>query len=740
MTKQTDTKGLSRRQFMQRSAIAGGGLIVAVNFPAAAAANVASDETFVANAFIQITAENEFHFWLARDEMGQGVMMGLATLIGEELDIDPNNMVLHHAPVGADYAVPGGMQSTGGSTSISGHYWQMRQAGAQARDMLARAAAAHLGTSPEQLKFDNGFIIWNDARLPYGQFAGMAAALEPKEEVPLKQKADFKYIGKETRRNDALAKVTGTAKFGLDVDLPDLHRAVLVRCPVYEGSVISFDDSAAKSMPGVVQIVQVESGIAVVAKTYPQAKAAAEALEVQFNCSNRPYNNDEEMRAALQTALDGIDENRDALTGDDEGDVDKAFADAAQIVEADYYVPYLVHAPMEPMNATVRIDGQKAEVWTGTQAPSHVAGAVADVLDFHRDNVTVHNHYLGGGFGRRGELDYIAEATQIAQATGLTIQLIWSREDDTRHGSVRPASQARMKAALDETGKITGLKIGQTGPNIVDHRFGGVLPAVLQNYAPDFVAGTAKNTLFYLLKNWFVDPTTVEGLAHGYAVPNRLVKRLPVDPGLRTGFWRSVGHSVGGYMKEAFADEMAAAAGKDPMQFRLDNLGSDDRMRELLKLVAAKGGWGKAAPGRYQGIAGHNSFGSGVAELIEISIDDGELKLHKVTAAVNCGTVVNPDIVRAQIEGAIVYGLTAALYGEITLEDGAVAQSNFHDYPILRNDETPEIEVHIVDSDADPTGIGEPGLPPIAGALANAIYAATGTRVRELPLTKFDFG
>jgi len=725
---------MRRRTLLKAFGVAGGGLIVGVPLyrflnPVPPPPKMAK-AGYVPNAFLQITPDNQIHFYQPRDEMGQGVIVGMTTLIAEELDVAPEAIRVHPAPVHPAFRRPGSpAQATGGSESMRSHYLPLRQAGANVREAIRRAAAAELAKPAGELELRDAHVHYGGESWPYGRFAEAAGRGTLPADAPLKAPAQFKYIGHARPRIDGLAKSTGTAQFGLDVDFPGLHRAVLRRCPVAGGTLKSARTDAAAAMPGVHRVVTIFDGVAVVAQSTWQAKQAAEKLELEWNLPPLAKVSSAALRKRLEQALER-DEGRKASKA---GDGAAALGGGARVVEASYFVPYLAHATMEPMNCTVRIADGACEVWTGTQVPETVRGVAAHHAGVPREQVTLHPAFLGGGFGRRLVPDYVAQAAAIARAAGVPVQLVWSREDDMRHDHYRPVAMAKMRAALDAQGRVHAWTAKHAGPNIAPYFIDAIAEGTLPEALPwDFADWLGKRG-YWVFDNLLVTAGTFEGMAGGYAFPHAEVRHVTVDPGLPLGYWRSVGHSYTAFFAESFMDELAEAAGEDPVAFRLAH-NPPARMQRVIRLAAGKAGWGRAPKGRFQGFAAHHSFNSSVAQVVEISVQDRAVKVHKVTCAVDCGLVVNPDIVRAQMEGSIVYALTAALHGEITLKDGAIEQSNFHDYPMLRMDECPAIDVHVVETADPPTGVGEPGVPPLAPALANAIRAATGKRLRSLPL------
>ena len=730
-----NTVNVSRRRFLQTSAVTGGGLVVGFAITGCSSTPaplpVASTEgAWTPNAFLQVLPDNTIRFYTARSEMGQGVTTGLATLVGEELDVNPLDMEIRLAGAHEDYVNPDfGMQGTGGSSSIHAHYLQLRQVGANTRALILDAAAKDLGVATSSLTTDNGYVVAGETRYPYADFITTAQLLTIEDDAPLKPTSEFQYIGQETRRVDAIAKSTGTAQFGIDVDVPGMHYAVVVRAPVARARALSVNAASAKSMPGVTDIFEIGTGVAVVAESFWQAKQAAAEVDVQWESLPLEAVDTATLRRDYAAALD----TGDGVEGPNEGDIEMALQSASATHEAEYWAPLLSHSPMEPVNAVVSIQGDEADVWTGIQFPSAVPGLVSRVADIPAENVRFHQTYLGGGFGRRGTPSHIVEATEIAKATGKPIQLVWTREDDIQQGPFRPASLMRIKAGVDADGNLTAWDASRAGGDISPDTFRGLLPALYPWMGDGMVEGVANLSEWYFEK-FATDESSTEGLFEDYDHPNTRVTHMTVDHELPMTFWRAVGHSYTAFAKESMIDELAQAAGMDEVAFRLQNTQNSPRLNNVIRVAGEHMAKMNPPAGRHLGFAAHHSFRTDVAEIAEVSVENGKIRVHKVTCVLDCGQAVNPDIVRAQMEGGVIYGLTAALYGGLSLEGGAIKESNFHDYPMLRMDESPEIEVIIIDSGTKPTGVGEPGLPPIAPAVANAVYKATGQRLRSLPL------
>ncbi|NRB72302.1 MAG: xanthine dehydrogenase family protein molybdopterin-binding subunit [Xanthomonadales bacterium] len=722
-----------RRRFLKTAALVTGGLVVGIPLLRDEPGPVPhlAEQALTPNAFVQITPAGEVHFYLPASEMGQGVYHGLTTLLAEELRLPPDHIQVHAAGVHAAFANPAmGRQATGGSTSMAGFYQPLRRAGAQARELLLQAAAAELGQPLDRLELRDGQIHSGDSSYDWGRFAERAASLPVPAEPQLTAPADWRFIGQDRPRVDALAKATGTATFGLDVDFPGLKRAVVKHAPVIGAKLLRYDASQALEMPGVIGVYPIAEGVGVVAEHYWQARKAADTIALEWDEPPLAAWSSEALDEAMISALD----QPEAEEVERRGTPLEALATATTVVEADYSVPYLAHAAMEPMNCTVRLDGDHCEIWTGNQGPQGIQGTAAFQTGLAADKITVHSTFVGGSFGRRAYADFVREALQLAQASGEPIQLLWSREDDMRHDFYRPAARARFRAGLDENGRLQSCAVRRAGPNVLNYALeefaGSLAPALM----PDALVRWAGQQLHPVFNRWTVDPLSVEGLFANYQSPSLLLEHVTVDPGLRTGFWRAVGHSFSGFFKESFMDEMAVATDQDPLDFRLSHLPANSRLVPVLQAVAKLANWGQPVPGRGLGLAVHESFGSVVAQVAEVSVAQDRIQVHRISCVVDCGLAVNPQLVRSQMESSIVYGLSAALYGRIDLDQGAVRQSNFHDYPPLRLPEAPEVVVEILPSERPPSGVGEPGLPPLAPAVANAVYAASGQRLRHLPL------
>ena len=643
--------------------------------------------------------------------MGQGISTALTMILADELDLDWKKIKTEFAPAAPQYFNPVfGLQGTGGSSSVRGSWEPLAKAGAAAREMLISTAAKRWGVDPGACRTENSAVV-NTAsgkRLGYGSLVDEALEMPVPAAPKRKDAKDYKFIGKPTKRIDSREKVNGKAEFGIDVRLQGIEHAVVARCPVFGGKVKSFDATKAKAVRGVKSVIEISTGVAVVADNTWAAMEGRRALGIVWDEGPSAKNSSEAIRKLYQERM----EQTGAIARKD-GDADAALANAAKKVEAVYEVPFLAHATMEPMNCTADVRADSCDIYAPTQFQTFSQMTGAKITGLKPEQVRVHTTYLGGGFGRRAEQDFILEAVELSKTVGAPVQVTWSREDDMQHDFYRPAVLVKLSGGLDGTGTPVAWKSRVVGPSIMSR----------------FFPGSVKNG---------VDETAVEGITTlKYAVPNFFVDYVMTEPGVPVGFWRSVGHSHNGYIAECFVDEMAKAGGKDPVEFRRTLLAKEPRLLGVVNLAAEKAGWNKPLPaGHYRGVAVVESFGSFVAEVAEISLDRKAktVQVRKVVAAVDCGRYVNPETIRAQTEGGIIYGLTAALKGEITIANGAVEQSNFNDYDLVRINEAPQIEVHIVDSKEAPGGIGEPGTPPIAPAVCNAIFAATGKPVRRLPI------
>ena len=707
----------SRRDFLKTSALVTSGLVIAFTVPGGkrfARAERALAGPFAPNAFLRVGTDDSVTVLLAHSEMGQGIWTTLPMLIAEELDADWSRIRVEHAPAAPAYAhTVFGMQMTGGSSSTWSEFERYRQAGATARAMLVQAAAQRFGVSPADCRTGNGVVTAGSKRARYGELAEAAAKLPVPKTVPLKDPKDWKLIGRPTKRLDTPEKITGRAQFGMDVRFDGLLTAVVARPPVFGGKVKSLDASQAKAVPGVRAVVQVPTGVAVVADHFWAAKLGRDALKIDWDLGPHAGLDSDSLREEFRRLS-----STPGTTAGQAGNVTAGLSRAAKTIEAEYSVPYLAHAPMEPLNATVRITPNKCEIWTGTQFQTNDQQIAARITGLKPEQVEIHTTFLGGGFGRRANptSDFVNEAVEVAKAAKVPVKTVWTREDDVHGGYYRPAYVHRVRVGLGNDGLPLAWHHSTVGQSIL--------------------AGTPFEPM--MVKNG-IDATSVEGIADSAylkSVPNFRVDLHSPKLGIPVLWWRSVGHSHNAFVMESVVDELAHAAGKDPVEYRRALLRGHPRHLAALNLAAEKAKWGTpVAQGRARGVAVHESFGSYVAQVAEVSVEKGAIRVHRVVCAVDCGVAVNPDSVRAQIESGVAFGLGAALHSKLSFKDGRVQQSNFHDYQVLRLNEMPVVEVHIVPSTDKMGGVGEPGVPPIAPAVANAVAALTGQRLRELPLT-----
>lgn len=722
----TQKTGLDRRSFLKATLLTGGALLISTNMPFTSRAEerfgVAAEPAseFHPNAFIKIAPDGHVTVVVGQAEMGQGVLTSLPMVVADELGVDWAKISFEHGPAGKEFANPAyGAQITGGSSSIRGFFDPLRKSAAAVREMLVTAAAEKWNVPVEQCRVAKGEVFHPTSRrtAKYETLLADAARIVPPTNPKLKDPKDFKFIGKKVKRLDTPEKVNGSGIFGIDVKVPGMLTASILRSPVIGGKVRSYDDTAAKMVKGVRHVVQLDSGLAVVADNYWAAKKGRDALNATWDGGKMATVSSEQLYQADVAAA----ANGKGIEAKKIGDVAAGRAKAVKTVEAVYYAPFLAHATMEPMNATADVRDGSCEIWSGIQAQMIVQAMAAKELGIAPEKVKVNNTLLGGGFGRRLG-DYVLDAVKLSKKAGKPVKVVWTREDDMHGDFYRPSSYNKMSAGLDAAGK----------PVFWQHRI--VSPSIMATLGPSLFGFAPPPDQ--------LDDSATEG-AHTlpYDMQNLYVDWVRTEPGIPVGFWRSVGSSHTAFSTECFLDELAFAAKKDPLDFRLSLLEKHPRHAGVLKLAAEKAGWTNPAPkGVFRGVAVHESFMSYVAQVAEISVDKktGRVKVHRVVCAIDCGQVVNPDTVAAQMQSCIIFGLTAAMYGEITLKDGRIEQRNFYDYKMLRMNEAPAIEVYIIPSTENHGGVGEPGTPPTAPAVVNAIFAATGKRLRSLPIRTID--
>jgi isoquinoline 1-oxidoreductase subunit beta len=712
---------IDRRSFLKGGSLGATGLLIGFCLPELQQAHAADSVTpnsaapggrVTLNAWIHVSPDDTVTIFIDKSEMGQSILTGLAMIAADELECDWQKVRTEFAPADKVYFNPQfGAQGTGASTATRTSWEPLRKAGAAARLMLVQAAAQKWGAEVSECRAEKGTILHTKTgrRSSYGSVAEAAGKLPVPHEIPLKEPRDFRIIGKPTRRLDTPDKVSGRTQFGIDVRRENMLYAVVARCPVFGGKVASFDASRAKAIPGVRHVLQISSGVAVVADDTWTAMEARRALDVKWDEGPNAGATSETIRKlfAERASHPGHVARKD---GDPETQIERA----ARKIEAVYEVPFLAHATMEPQNCTADVTAARCDVWAPTQNQTNAQKTAADITGLDLSKVSVHTTFLGGGFGRRFESDYVTDAVEVSKAVGKPVKVTWSREDDIQHDFYRTASYARFTAGLDAEG----------WPTVWMNRI--ACPSIMARFGP--------------LKDNF-DSRSVEICdAVPYAIPNIVVDYQLADAGIPIGFWRSVGASQNGFFLESFIDEIAAEGNKDPYELRRRLLRNSPRHLRVLETAAEKAGWGVPAPGRFRGIAVVSSYFGYVAQVVEISVDRSKRSLivHRVVCALDCGRVVNPSSIDAQVKSSVVYALTAALHGEITIDHGRVQQSNFHDYQMLRIADMPVVDVHIIPSELAPTGAGEFAVPPVAPALCNAIFAATRRRIRRFPIRAED--
>jgi isoquinoline 1-oxidoreductase beta subunit len=696
---------ITRREFIKVVGISGSGLFLASFVPLENVFAKEGDEpkVFAPSVYLKIDSNGVVTVIVHRSELGQGVKTALPMLIAEELEVDWEKIVIEQADADPKY----GDQTTGGSTSIRMNWEPLRVAGATARVMLISAAASKWNTSPENCFAEKGFVInkLNNEKLSYGDLAEDASKLPVPKDVKLKDPEDFKLIGKRIHRVDTPDKIYGKAKFTIDIVIPGVYYAAMSRCPAFGGKVKTFDASKTKSLPGIIDVVQISNGVAVIADSTWHAFNGRDALVIDWDYGPNANINTEDIRNELikKSKTEGFEfEGR--------GDINKENEKGEKAVEAIYEVPFITHAPLEPMNCVANVAGGRAELWTGSQTPQDARSSVAQVLGISEDNVTVHITLMGGGFGRRLVNDFAVEAAEISKASGKPIKLTWTREEDIKFSWYRPPSMHVLKGSISEDGKPLKFSHHVIAPSIIQMRFYRALPP--KDY--DIKEGTVN--LQYNIPNMRIAGTTIE-------------THVPIS------WLRSVYHTQNPYAVESFIDEMAYAANKDPYEFRRDMLPDDSRLKNVLNVAAEKSGWGKSLPkGKGMGIAISECYESFCAEVAEVTVENNRVKVDRFVVVIDCGIVVNPDLMESQMQGAVAFGLSAALKNEITIKNGGVEQSNYDDYQILTYNEMPVVDVHYIRNNYKVGGVGEVGIAACAPALCNAIFAATGKRIRRLPV------
>lgn len=708
---------LSRRGFVQGAGLAAGGLMVGLITPAGCARQqpgapiTASD----LNAYVKISSNGEVSIIVPGAELGQGIYTSLPKIVAEELEADWERVVVRLAHADTAFANPNKeRQSTGNSDAVTGYFDALRKTGAATREMLIAAAASQWELPQAECHAESGRVIHSQSgkSLGYGELAEAASKLPVPEDPPLKAASDYRLLGKSLPRKDTPMKVVGSAEFGADVRLDNQLFASIKTAPMFGGRVKSFDANQIDSKPGVVKVVEIDNGVAVVAESFWEADSALKALDIEFELEANNTWSTEQISAAFHTALDSG--NARAFPGA-QGDIPGLLGAAEDVFEATYEVPFLAHACMEPMVATAQVTAEACKIWAPHQQQGAARSAAAELTGLPLEQVSLQGTFCGGGFGRKWELDFVRQAVQIAQLTeGRPVTLIWTREEDIRHDYYRPALVSRNRAVLSDDGELLGLHTRIAGPSIL----------TLQKRPRPIP-----------------DPTVVSGaISRAYGIPNKLLEFVETNTHVPIGFWRSVSLSNNGFISESVIDELAHRAERDPVEFRLALIGDKPRARAVLEKAAKEAGWGKTlTAGKAMGVAFSAGFGSFNAQIAEITVRGDQLTLDRMTCVHDCGFAIDPDTVLAQMEGGVIDGLSAALFGKITIENGAVTQSNFHDYRLLRMSEVPEVDVHLISGDAPLGGVGEAAVPAAGPAVCNAIFAATGKRIRRLPIIDAGF-
>lgn len=712
---------MNRRQFLQMSLTVGGSLLIGIDLAAKSTDSQKTEtpiekKSFNPNAWIRIDPNNKIVFQIDRSEMGQGVMTSLAMLIAEEMEVDLDQITTEFAPAGDQYRnTMIGMQLTGGSTSIREGWEKLRRAGAVAKALLIEAAAQTWDVPKAECVASKGRVSHKENSFNYGDLVARAAKLpllDPSK-VDLKSPADFKLLGKKIQRLDLADKVNGKAVFGIDIKIPDMLIASVIRPPMIGGKLKSFDDSEVRKINGIRHVVKTTDGIAVVADNFWLAQQGVKALKVEWSGGDEKLSSEGILESLKEAAA-----NDKPVIAKQKGSIKSAKSEAAKTLDVEYLIPFQAHACMEPLNCTAHVKKDSCEIWVGTQNQTGTLQIAKEITDLEDSAIKVHTTYLGGGFGRRGEKDFVRDAVEISKAIDSPVKAIWTREQDMQNDVYRPNAYNKLSAFINKNNELIGWQQRIVSPSI----FARAMPQWLKDGLDHSSVEGSGADLPYDVKNLFVD----------YIVKNQ--GNIPV------GFWRSVGHSQNAFITESFVDEIAHACGKDPVEFRRMLLKDQPRHLGVLELAAEKGNWGQPlAKGEGRGIAVHHSFGSYCAQVAEVAVDkSGNVRVKRVVCAIDCGQTVNPDTIEAQMQSAIVYGLTAALHSSITVKNGKIQQINFDNFPLLRIGDMPQVEVYIVESKEKCGGVGEPGLPPIAPAVANAIFYATNKRIRHLPIKPSD--
>jgi isoquinoline 1-oxidoreductase beta subunit len=736
----------SRRRFIKTGVLAGVGLTVGLYFGLGGEQDKPVDElwenspdNFAPNVWIQIDNYGMVTIRVNHTEMGQGITTALPMIVAEELEADWSMVRVEVAPAESAYKNPAfNSQMTAASTSVRTSWDILRHAGAAAREMLVESAARIWNVPPSECRASKG-TVRHDSRkrtILYGDIVKQTNQFPEPKQVRLKDPQDFQIVGKDFQRLDVSDKIQGRAVFGMDVQLPGLLIAAVLHPPVWGGKATRVDSEKALKMPGVRRVLEIENAVAVAADTIWQAQNAADALNIDWDLpTNRDFDDDTLRQRWSKLAAES------GKTISNQGDVSTAMAGAHRTLEAVYELPFQAHATPEPMNCTAHVQSNKCEIWAPTQNQDAAQEIAARITGLPYKHVYVHTTYVGGGFGRRVVVDYVAQAVQISKAVNAPVKVIWTREQDMRNDFYRPATYNAVRAGLDKQGQPIAWSHRIVGPDHMSHMIPKILPSMLPYFIPRGVRNVGASLAGAVASRMVPGKKISEGAApFSYGIENVWLDYVKDDPGVPIGFWRSVGHSHNAFVVECFMDEIACSAGRDPIELRLDLLNKNPRFQNVIKHAAEKSSWENPLPsGMFRGVAAHDFHDTLLCCVVEISVDNrGQVKVHRAVMTVDCGTVINPKIVRAQISGGIAFGLTATLKSSITLKKGRVEQGNFDDFPLLRMDEMPQVDVHIVPSHQPPTGLGESAVPLIGPAVANAVFAATGKRIRKLPISPKD--